>query len=174
VTKGAGLERDRDFGEYVATHAATLRRTAYLLCADWHRAEDLVQTTLAKIYVVWPRVHREGQIDAYIRKTLVRTMIDESRSAFRRRERVVGELPEHAAREVGVDDRLAVRDALAQLPPRQRAVLVLRFWEDLPVEATAAALGCTTGTVKSQTAKALANLRGPLAAAGMEITEVMG
>lgn len=168
------MERDRDFGEYVAANAAALRRTAYLLCADWHRAEDLVQTTLAKIYVAWPRVHRSGEINAYVRKTLVRTMIDESRSAFRRRERVVGELPDHAAREAGVEDRLAVQAALAQLPPRQRAVLVLRFWEDLSVDATAAALGCAAGTVKSQTAKALANLRGPLTAAGLEITEVMG
>lgn len=83
-------DRDRDFGEYVDGRALVMRRTAYLLCGDWHRAEGLVQTALAKIYVAWPRLDRLGSVDAYARKVLVRTAIDDSRLAFRRRETVAG------------------------------------------------------------------------------------
>lgn len=156
-------ERDREFGEYVAARALVMRRTAYLLCGDWHRAEDLVQTALAKVYAVWPKLHRNGTVDGYVRKVLVRTAIDDSRSAFRRRESVVDAVPDTVASTTGVDDRLEVREALDSLPPRQRAVVVLRYWEDLSVEETARLLGCHEGTVKSQAAKGLAALRPLLA-----------
>jgi RNA polymerase sigma-70 factor (sigma-E family) len=166
-------DRDAEFGEFLDSRAMVMRRTAYLLCGgDWHRAEDLVQTTLTKIYVAWPRIRRDGSVDAYSRKIMVRAAIDESRKAYRRRESVVDELPETSAvPPVGVEDAVDVRRALAQLPAGQRAVVVLRYWEDLSVTETAHALGKSEGTIKSQAAKGLAALRrllesGNLAGAG--------
>ncbi len=155
-------DRDTEFGEFLDSRAVVMRRTAYLLCGgDWHQAEDLVQTTLTKVYVAWPRLRRDGDgsVDAYSRKVMVRSAIDESRRAFRRRESVVEELPEVAGPPAGVDDAIDVRRALAQLPAGQRAVVVLRYWEDLSVTETAALLGRSEGTVKSQAAKGLATLR---------------
>ncbi|MBB5954576.1 RNA polymerase sigma-70 factor (sigma-E family) [Saccharothrix tamanrassetensis] len=152
------MDRDREFGEFVDARALVLRRTAYLLCGDWHRAEDLVQTALTKLYVAWPRVRRDGAVDAYARKVLVRTAIDESRRGFRRRETVVEALPETPVPGSAPAD-FDVRAALAALPPGQRAVVVLRYWEDLSVTETARLLGRTEGTVKSQAAKGLATLR---------------
>ncbi|MEV4311788.1 SigE family RNA polymerase sigma factor [Actinocrispum sp. NPDC049592] len=157
---------DRDFGEFVDAKALVLRRTAYLLCGDWHRAEDLVQTALAKMYAVWPRIAKIGALDAYARKVLVRAAIDESRLASRRRETAVDAVPDWAGEDRDVAAHLDVRAALAALPPRQRAVVVLRYWEDLSIEETAQLLGCTTGTVKSQANKGLAALRHQLEPAG--------
>ncbi|MBM7770724.1 RNA polymerase sigma-70 factor (sigma-E family) [Actinokineospora baliensis] len=157
-------DRDAEFGEFLESRATVMRRTAFLLSGgDWHRAEDLVQTTLAKIYVAWPRLNREGGVDAYSRKVMVRSAIDESRRAFRRRESVVEHLPEVGVEAGGVDDAVDVRRALAQLPAGQRAVVVLRYWEDLSVSETAQALGKSEGTIKSQAAKGLASLRKLLA-----------
>ncbi|GAA1315059.1 SigE family RNA polymerase sigma factor [Saccharothrix xinjiangensis] len=158
------MDRDSEFGEYVDARALVMRRTAYLLCGDWHRAEDLVQTALTKLYVAWPRLRRDGALDAYARKVLVRTAIDESRLAFRRRETVVDTVPDTpapapASAMPGAGADLDVRRALAALPPGQRAVVVLRYWEDLSVTETARLLGRTEGTVKSQAAKGLAALR---------------
>jgi RNA polymerase sigma-70 factor (sigma-E family) len=164
-------ERDRDFCEYFDARVLLLRRTAYLLCGDWHRAEDLVQTTLVKLYVAWPRLSRGSSVDAYARQVLVRTAIDEARRWFRRSETAVWELPDVAAAQPRSDDVLDVRRALAALPPGQRAVLVLRFWEDLPVEETASLLGCSEGTVKSQTSRGLATLRRLLAAGRSALEE---
>jgi RNA polymerase sigma-70 factor (sigma-E family) len=159
-------DRDAEFGDYLDSRAAVMRRTAFLLCGgDWHRAEDLVQTTLAKIYVAWPRIRKDGSVDAYSRKVMVRTAIDESRKAYRRRESVVEDLPEVLSTPPpGVEDAVDVRRALAQLPAGQRAVVVLRYWEDLSVTETAQALGKSEGTIKSQAAKGLASLRRLLAA----------
>ncbi len=159
-------DRDAEFGEFLDSRAVVMRRTAYLLCGgDWHRAEDLVQTTLTKIYVAWPRIRQDGSVDAYSRKIMVRAAIDESRKAYRRRESVVEELPEATGiPPVGVEDAVDVRRALAQLPAGQRAVVVLRYWEDLSVTETAQALGKSEGTIKSQAAKGLAALRRLLAA----------
>lgn len=155
-------DRDAEFGDYLDSRAAVMRRTAYLLCGgDWHRAEDLVQTTLTKIYVAWPRIRRDGSIDAYSRKIMVRAAIDESRRAYRRREAVVEDPPETQSQPAGsaVEDAVDVRRALAHLPAGQRAVVVLRYWEDLSVAETARALGKSEGTIKSQAAKGLAALR---------------
>ncbi|RKT51561.1 SigE family RNA polymerase sigma factor [Saccharothrix australiensis] len=152
------MERDSDFAEFVDARAPALRRTAYLLCGDWHRAEDLVQTALTRLYVAWPRLGRDGPLDAYARKVLVRTAIDESRRGFRRRETVVASLPETPVPGADPAD-FDVRDALAALPAGQRAVVVLRYWEDLSVADTARLLGRSEGTVKSQAAKGLATLR---------------
>jgi RNA polymerase sigma-70 factor (sigma-E family) len=153
-------DRDAEFGEYLESRAVVMRRTAYLLCGgDWHRAEDLVQTTLTKMYVAWSRIRRDGSVDAYSRRIMVRTAIDESRRAYRRRESVVEVLPENEARSSLIEDAVDVRRALARLPAGQRAVVVLRYWEDLSVQETAAALGKSEGTIKSQSAKGLAAMR---------------
>ncbi len=151
--------RDAEFTSYVAARRPQLRRTAFLLCGDWHLAEDLVQTALAKLYVAWPRVRRNGSPEAYVRTILVRSHIDETRRPWRR-ERSSSQLPEVAAA-VGppLEEREALLAALASLPPGQRAAVVLRHWAGLSVEETAADLGCSTGTVKSQTARAVARLR---------------
>ncbi|WP_407936508.1 SigE family RNA polymerase sigma factor [Lentzea tibetensis] len=134
-----------------------MRRTAYLICGDWHRAEDIVQTALTKLYLAWPRVHRGGTVDAYARKVLVRCAIDEGRRGFFRREKAVPAVPDTSTTSAAPD--LDVRRALAALPLGQRTVVVLRYWEDLSVTEVARLLGRTEGTVKSQSAKGLAALR---------------
>lgn len=143
---------------YVESRRTALFRSAYLLCGDRHEAEDLVQTTLVKVVLGGRRHGRLDNIEAYARKTLVNTFIA-SRRRFWRRERAYGELPETAYTTSDTDTGLMVRAALATLTARQRAVLVLRYWEDLSVEATAALLGMRENTVKSHTARGLAALR---------------
>jgi RNA polymerase sigma-70 factor (sigma-E family) len=170
----AGTERrdvDHDeFGELFATRSRPLRRTAYLLCGDWHRAEDLVQTTFAKVYAAWPRVREPQAMDAYLRRTLLHTHLDESRRRWRG-EIATAELPEraHVDGTTGdTEDRLVLLAGLAQVPPRQRACLVLRFFDDCSVSETAKALGCSEGTVKSNTARGLTALRTALGPAFTE------
>jgi RNA polymerase sigma-70 factor (sigma-E family) len=150
------LDRDREFGEYVDARALVMRRTAFLLCGDWHRAEDIVQTALIKLYGAWARVRRDS-VDAYARKVLVRTAIDDGRRGFFHRERTVDAVPERPVADHSSD--LDLKLALDALPPGQRAVVVLRYWEDLSITETARILGRTEGTVKSQAAKGLAALR---------------
>lgn len=165
------LSDEAEFKEYVVAQSHALRRTAYLMCGDWHQAEDLVQATLLRLYRSWGRVQRSGNRDAYVRQVLVRCLIDERRRSWRR-ERPFGELPEaglHVRDEdvvdhdAGFDVDLGNRDeifaALAKVPKRQRATLVLRYWEDMSVEQVAHALDCSVGTVKSQSARGLATLR---------------
>jgi RNA polymerase sigma-70 factor (sigma-E family) len=148
--------------EYVAfaSHAhPSLRRTAYLLCGDWHRAEDAAQEVLIRLYRRWPRIERQEGLQPYARRVLVRILIDQSRRPWRR-EVAVDELPEATTEELGaVDDRMVLIAALSRLPPRRRACLVLRYYEELSVRDTANALGCSEGTVKSQTADGLNDLR---------------
>ncbi|MCO1579729.1 SigE family RNA polymerase sigma factor [Crossiella sp. SN42] len=151
-------DHNAEFVEFVRTRGAGLRRTAFLLCGDWHRAEDLVQSTLIKLYKAWRRLEAHGAIEPYARQVLVRTAIDESRR-FWRREKSTAEPPDLPTAQTGAEVAVDVRRALAALPKRQRAVVVLRFWEDLPVQEVARLLGCTEGTVKSQSAKGLAALR---------------
>jgi RNA polymerase sigma-70 factor (sigma-E family) len=156
-------DRDGAFAEYFAARSGAMRGTAYLLCGDWHRAEDLVQTAFTKLYTHWNRVARHESLDPYVRKVLIRTFIDDGRRGWWRRERPQ-EIPvEHEAAQAPADDRLMLLQALAKVPTRQRAVLVLRYWEDMSVEETAAALGCSTGTVKSQASRGLGTLRGLVA-----------
>ncbi|MFC4506436.1 MULTISPECIES: SigE family RNA polymerase sigma factor [Streptomyces] len=151
------VEVERDFDEFARSRQAHLRRTAYLLCGDWHLAEDLTQTALAKLYAVWRRVRKDAP-DGYARKVLYRTFVDETR---RRRWWERPRAYEYDATAPAHDPELRVTllAALRQVPARSRAVLVLRFWEDQSVEATAAALGCSVGTVKSQTSRGLDALR---------------
>ncbi|GAB1509939.1 SigE family RNA polymerase sigma factor [Actinophytocola sp. KF-1] len=152
--------RDEEFAAYFASRSGTMRGTAFLLCGDWHRAEDLVQIAFVKLFRAWHRVAAHEKLDAYTRQILVRTFLDETRSGFRYREEPSADHPDHAAREAGgVEDRLVLVRALADLPARQRATLVLRFWEDMSVEDTAKVLRCSVGTVKSQTARGLDAMR---------------
>jgi RNA polymerase sigma-70 factor (sigma-E family) len=159
---------EAEFDELVAGRAHALRRTAYLMCGDWHQAEDLVQVAFMKLHASWHRVRRQEAFDAYLRKTLLRACIDEKRRARWRREAPTDVLPEIADPAVPAD---GVRDVLVaglrRLPPGQRATLVLRFFEDLSVEETARALGCSTGTVKSQTSKGLAAMRAVIGSADL-------
>lgn len=149
---------------FVESRRTALFRSAFLLCGDRHEAEDLVQTTLVKVVLGARRHGRLDNIEAYARRTLVNTFIA-ARRRFWRREQAYGELPDRAAQAPDTDTGLAVRAALARLTPRQRAVLVLRYWEDLSVEATAEVLGMRENTVKSHAARGLAALRAEMAEA---------
>jgi RNA polymerase sigma-70 factor (sigma-E family) len=152
------------YREYVSARLEPLRRTAYLLCGDWHTADDLVSVALTKLFRHWRRVSVMDNIDAYVRRMLLNGWLDERRRPWRR-EHSTGDMPDRAV--VGPDSaqRLALMTYLNELPPRRRAVLVLRYFCDLSVEETAEAMSCSTGTVKSQTARALDTLRLRLAGA---------
>ena len=155
--------RDEQFSEYVVQRRTQLRRVAYLLCGDVHKAEDLAQTALMKLYVAWPRVQRAGNVDAYARRILVNSGIDESRRPWRREEAGLDGVEPPVVPGPGVEDRTALMDALAQLPLGQRRVVVLRHFLGLSVEETAGDLQCSPGTVKSQNSRALARLNDLLA-----------
>jgi len=148
-----------EYAEYVEARLPWLRRVAYLLCQDWHGADDLVQVTATQLFTQWPRAARMDNVDAYVRTILVRAFLGDRRSTWFRRVRLPGSLADRAAVTADPDAVLDVREALAALPPRQRATLVLRYYCDLDVEQAAIALGCSAGTVKSQTSKGLASLR---------------
>ncbi len=151
--------RDAEFADFVATREASLRRLAILLCRDWHRADDLVQAAITKLYVHWPKARAADNIDAYVRAILIREFLEERRSSWIRRVTLTSQLPDRSAAAPDPETALDLQAAIAALPPRQRATLVLRFYCDLPVEQAAQVLGCTSGTVKSQTAKAITSLR---------------
>jgi RNA polymerase sigma-70 factor (sigma-E family) len=147
-----------EFTDFATTASPRLRRTAFLLCGDWHAAEDLAQITLTKMFVSWRRVRRRESADAYAMRTLVNTYLA-GRHGRRASELVTAELPERPDGPVHSELRLVVLGALATLPPRSRAVVVLRYWEDLSVVQVAGLLGCSEGNVKSQSARALRKLR---------------
>jgi RNA polymerase sigma-70 factor (sigma-E family) len=137
-----------------------LRHEAYLMCGDWQRAEDVVQIALTKLYAAWHRIDERGA-DGYARRILANVVIDERRRPWRREVCVVG-LPDYGYEAVALassDLRGELVRALGTLPTRQRVALVLRFWVDASVAETAEILGCSTGTVKSQTSRALDTLR---------------
>lgn len=152
-------DMEEEFRAFVATQREHLRGYAFLLCTDWDRADDLVQQTLMKLYAVWPRISERG-VHSYVRRALTNTFLSENRRLWRHRERLTdydavdfgGAPPDH-------ETRLSVLAALRQLPPRQRAAMVLRFWEDLSVSETAEVMRCAPGTVKSHVAKATQTLR---------------
>ncbi len=160
---------ESDFRGWAAESRADLRRTAYLLCGDWYLADDLVQETLARMFSVWDRVTRGGPPDAYARKVLVNLALDHRRRPSRR-EAPTEVLPERisAAESSYVEgDGPAVIAALQDVPSGQRAVLVLRYWEDRSIEETARLLGTSEGNVKSQASRGLATLRSALAQRGI-------
>lgn len=153
---------EQEFAEYFAAKRDFVRQSAFLLCGDWHRADDLTQIAFVALHRRWRRIRDRAATDAYLRKTLVRALIDESRRPWRR-EQQVEQPPEPEPGQTRLDDQVATRtdlvNGLRHVPPKQRAVLVLRYFEGLDVAAAAKALGCSEGTVKSQTARGLANLR---------------
>ncbi|MEU6380456.1 SigE family RNA polymerase sigma factor [Streptomyces sp. NPDC046909] len=154
-------DKEAQFQEFVRARWSHLVRTAYLLTGDVHHAEDLTQTALAKAYRSWQRVSRTDHPEAYVRKMLVSCNSDR----FRKRrvaEALTAAPPDTARTDDAVsraDERGTLLGALAGLPPKQRAVVVLRYWEDLSEAEVAEVLGCSTGTVKSQASKGLAKLR---------------
>lgn len=150
---------DAEFTELVHGCWGSLYRTAYLLVGDHGLAEDLVQTALARTYAAWPKVRSVGAAPAYARTTLVNTAAEWFRKRSWRRELPSEHVGEPDAAHHDPSLRPTVIAALGLLAPRQRAVIVLRFFEDLSVAETARALGCSEGTVKSQTSDALATLR---------------
>lgn len=152
-------DREAAFVAYVAARRRHLQRLAYLLTGSWPDAEDLVQVTLMKLYAAWWRIGID-QPEAYARTVLMRAYLDERRRRWRRAELSTELTPERPVPDgPSVEVADAVRTAMATLAPRQRATIVLRYWLDLSIEQTAAEMGCSTGTVKSQTAKALMVLR---------------
>jgi RNA polymerase sigma-70 factor (sigma-E family) len=152
------MARDEDFTAFVIAAGSRLRRTAFLMTGNWHEAEDVTQSALARLYVAWPRV-RVDRAEAYARTVLIRTVID-ARRRFWRRERPTGDLPDVVVpAAASPEDRLDLAQALAGLPVGQRAVVVLRFWEDWSVDEVATALAISPGTVKSRSSRALEALR---------------
>lgn len=154
--------RDDEFRAYVLARRAELLRTATLLTAgDQHLAEDVVQSTLTRLYLSWPLFQRASNPDGYVRRALANALMDEHRRPWRRRERTSSEVPERAsgAPAAGSPRIDALHEALRNLPPRMRAALVYRYFHDMSVADTADALNCSQGTVKSQTARALDQLR---------------
>jgi RNA polymerase sigma-70 factor (sigma-E family) len=147
-----------DYVAYVGPRLERLRRVAFLLCHDWHRADDLVQVAVTRLYVHWRRASAADDIDRYVHRILVNAFLSE-RKKWPALVTTMERLPEMPAPDVDEATNLAMRTALAQVPARQRATLVLRFYCDLTIEQTAETLRCSTGTVKSQTAKGLARLR---------------
>ena len=144
----------------MAARQAALLRTAYLLTGDRAGAEDLVQTALAKLYLSWDRVREREAIDGYVRRIIVNEHNSLWRRAWKRREHVAETMPERPFVDEYDDGRgAALWSFVRSLPPRQRAVIVLRYYEELSEAETAAVLGVSVGTVKSQASRALAGLR---------------
>jgi RNA polymerase sigma-70 factor (sigma-E family) len=166
-----GVDRtaEAEFNGFMHSRWPQLVRLGFALTGDGGPAEDLAQTALARAYASWPRIRRTGDPDAYVRRVLVNA----NRSRFRKRrvaEQLTGTVPEPVPQEVtrGSDDRVTLMAALLSLPPRQRSVVVLRFWLDMTETQVAEALGCSVGNVKSQASRALAALR-----ARADLTEEM-
>ena len=151
-------DRDAEFTAFVEQRRPALRRFAYALCGDWHRAEDLVQTALVKAYLAWPRLHTHGHEEAYVRRAVLTSHVDETRRPWRR-ERTPLEGHDRAVDQPGFEDRSALVAALQELPVMQRQVVVLRYLLDLSVAEVADELGLTTGTVKSHAARGRERLR---------------
>ncbi|MFF8836144.1 SigE family RNA polymerase sigma factor [Streptomyces sp. NPDC015130] len=166
VGTGAGFE------EFARSAQQRLYRTAYLLCGEAEAARDLTQTTLAKLYQHWRRAGAADHPHAYAKKVMTRTFLAERRRGLRdllALTRTGGTVPEPAADHA--DLRVTLLDALAELPPRARAMVVLRYWEDQSVASVATLLRCSEATVKSQCSRSLARLRERLADAGLSLTE---
>jgi RNA polymerase sigma-70 factor (sigma-E family) len=153
-------EIDERFAAYVRDRGEHHLRVAVLLTGDWHAAEDLVQTSLVKLYRAWPKLRLDGDPDAYLRRIMVNTRRSWWRARWRR-ETPTDDLPEIVIADFADGQALAaqVRQALQALPGRQRAVLVLRYCVDLPEAEVADLLGCSVGTVKTHTHRGLRALR---------------
>lgn len=162
VKRTSTAAKDAEFSDYMAARQPSLLRTAYLLTGDRHAAEDLVQTALAKLYLSWDKVQRRDLVDGYVRRIMVNENNSLWRRAWKRKEVTTDEVPECSA--VPASDRdqgekSAMWDFVQTLPTKQRAVIVLRYYEDLSEAETADVLGISVGTVKSQASRALASMR---------------
>jgi RNA polymerase sigma-70 factor (sigma-E family) len=155
-------ERDDEFSRYVRDMRPALRRVAFLLSADWHEADDLVQRTLIAIHARWDSLQCRDRMAGYAHKVMIHLLISDRRSHRWSRE-VLHDLPPDTGAAPDpyslLGDRLVLMDALADLAPRQRTAVLLRYWEDRSVEETAQAMGSSSSTVRSQTVRALATLR---------------
>lgn len=166
--------RDEDaFRDFVVGRSPSLLRTAYLLTGDWGHAEDLLQTSLAKLYRAWSRLDEREHLEAYVRRIMVNTQTSRWRRAWKA-EQPAAVMPDVAAPDaVGAsDERDRLRRALLTLPAKQRAAVVLRHYEDLSEAEVARLMGCAVGTVKSQCARGLEKLRAALdepVLAGLEV-----
>jgi RNA polymerase sigma-70 factor (sigma-E family) len=156
--------RDADFAAYLAARQPSLLRTAYLLTGNRHDAEDLVQTAFAKLYLSWDKVRHQSSIDGYVRRILVNEQNSLWRRAWKKREHTADDAvlhaldtPHHDAYDDGIGS--ALWEVVQTLPRKARAVVVLRYYEQMSEAETAAVLGISVGTVKSQTSRALATLR---------------
>jgi RNA polymerase sigma-70 factor (sigma-E family) len=158
----APMTDDEEFAEFANAHAERLCTTAFMLCRDWHLAQDLTQTALTKLFLSWRRAVQADNLTAYAQKILLRTFLDHRRRRSSS-ETVHAVLHEPAYRE-SPELRLTMLDALARLPARDRAIVILRYFEDLSVEQVADALEVPVGVVKSQTRRSLTKLRELLAA----------
>jgi RNA polymerase sigma-70 factor (sigma-E family) len=158
--------RDAEFAEYFAANFDGARRIGYALCGDWVEAEELAQAAFVRVYARWSAVHM-ATAGAYLRTVVTRLFLD-SRRRGRARERSTAELPELPVEApLGrVEERMVLVAALQAVSPRQRAVLVLRFLQDMSIEQVAEVMNCSAGTVKSQTARGLEALRGDYLARG--------
>ena len=152
--------RDEEFAEFVAAATPRLRRTAYLMCRDWHLAQDLTQLTLAKMYASWTRIWRTANLEAYSRKVLMHAVFDH-RKRRSGSEVVLAALPDRPGRpgESTTDLHVTLMDALATLPVRDQAIVVLRHYEDQSVDTVAEILGVSASVVKMQSMRALGRLR---------------
>ncbi|MER7335201.1 MULTISPECIES: SigE family RNA polymerase sigma factor [unclassified Micromonospora] len=154
------MRSEREYVEYVQARMPWLRRLAYRLCGQWPAADDLVQECLVALYRHWRKASAADSLDAYVRSMLVHAYLAERERSWARRVRPVADVIEPSTAPLAdAEHRVDLLTALAKLSRGQRAVLVLRYWEDLDVAQTAVALGCSTGTVKSQTSFAIAALR---------------
>ncbi|MDH6117185.1 SigE family RNA polymerase sigma factor [Kitasatospora sp. GAS204B] len=156
------VRNEADFTAFAEANVTRLRQIAYLMCRDWHLAQDLTQSTLTKMYVAWNRLARHGSDPfGYARKVLLNTLLDHKRLRSSS-ELAVDQLPDLPHPGDPTADRLTLLNALALLPKRERAIVLLRYWEDQSVEQTAEILGLSTSVVKSQSMRALTVLRGHL------------
>jgi RNA polymerase sigma-70 factor (sigma-E family) len=150
-----------EFIEFATARAARLRTIAYLMCGDWHQAQDLTQQTLTKLYVSWSRIQRRENVDAYARQVLLRELLTEKRRR-RSTEQPVAYLPDQPSRQDEADLRVTLMEALRTLAPPRRAVIILRYWDDHSVETAAEIMRITPSAVKSLTVRALQDLRSAL------------
>jgi RNA polymerase sigma-70 factor (sigma-E family) len=151
-------DAEQQYLEFASAQAGQLFRIAYLMCGDWHEAQDLVQIALAKLFVAWARASRADNVASYARTVLVDSYLS-NRRLRRSRETPVAEIAEPAARDEDADLRMTLVTALHRLPPRSRAVVVLRHVEDHSIESVARYLGVTPAAVKSLNARGIAQLR---------------
>jgi RNA polymerase sigma-70 factor (sigma-E family) len=156
--KNRGVDAPPDFRQFAVARTRQLFRIAFLMCGDWHDAEDLVQTTLAKLFVAWNRVQRRDSMDSYARTVMLNAFLSQRRLR-RSGETPTAEFGDVSAPDIDADLRITLVCALQRLAPRSRAVVVLRYVEDQSIESVAQLMGTTPAAIKSLNTRGLAQLR---------------